>query len=63
MDDEAQLVTTVPGALGITVGDDMVYVASFSNGVVYQFPPENPAGMDDLAGTGSQAFEVAYGTG
>ncbi|MDJ0961753.1 MAG: hypothetical protein QNJ88_13925 [Acidimicrobiia bacterium] len=63
MDDEAQLVTTVPGALGITVGDDMVYVASFSNGVVYQFSPENPAGMDDLAGTGSQAFEVAYGTG
>jgi hypothetical protein len=63
MDDEAELVTTVPGALGITVGDDMVYVASFSNGVVYQFPPDNPGAMHDLASTGNQAFEVAFGTG
>jgi streptogramin lyase len=63
MDDQAELVTTVPGALGITVGDDMVYVASFSNGVVYQIPPDNPSAMSDLASTGSQAFEVAYGTG
>jgi streptogramin lyase len=63
MDDDAELVTTVPGALGITVGDDMVYVASFSNGVVYQFPPDNPGAMNDLASTGSQAFEIAYGTG
>jgi hypothetical protein len=63
MDDAAELVTTVPGALGITVGADMVYVASFSNGVVYQFPPDNPGAMNDLASTGSQAFEVAYGTG
>lgn len=60
--DTPELVTTVPGALGITVGDDMVYVASFSNGVVYQFPPDDPAAMTDLAHTGSQAFEVAYGT-
>jgi len=63
MADAAELVTTVPGALGITVGDDMVYVASFSNGVVYQFPPDDPGAMNDLASTGSQAFEVAYGTG
>jgi hypothetical protein len=63
MAEEAELVTAVPGALGITVGDDMVYVASFSNGVVYQFPPDNPSAMNDLASTGGQAFEVAYGTG
>ena len=62
-EDEAQLVTTIPGATGITVGEDMVYVASFSNGVVYQFPPDNPSAMNDLAQTGSEAFEVAYGTG
>ena len=54
--------TTIPGALGITTGDDMVYVASFDRGVVYQFPPDNPSAMIDLADTGSSAFELAYGT-
>lgn len=58
----AEIVTTVPGALGITVGADMVYVASFSRGVVYQFPPDDPSAMNDLADTGSSAFELAYGT-
>jgi len=60
--DEPELVTTIPLAVGIAVGDDMVYVASFSNGVVYQFPPDDPGAMTELADTGSEAFEVAYGT-
>ena len=61
--DEAELVTTIPDATVITVGDDMVYVASLSRGVVYQFPPDNPSAMNELADTGAQSFEVAYGTG
>jgi len=61
--DEPELVTTVPGAVGIAVGDQMVYVASFTRGVVYQFPPDDPGAMSELADTGSEAFEVAYGTG
>lgn len=61
--EESELVTTIPGALGITVGDDMVYVAALSNGVVYQFPPDDPAAMTQLADAGSEAFEVTYGTG
>jgi hypothetical protein len=31
--------------------------------LVTQFPPDNPAAMNDLASTGNQAFEVAFGTG
>ncbi len=58
----AEAVTMIPGALGISAGDDMIYVASFPTGNVYQFPPDNPASMNDLVSVGNNAFEVAYGT-
>jgi hypothetical protein len=41
----------------------MIYVASFDFGRVYQFSPDDPAGMNDLVDTGSEAFEVAFGSG
>ena len=58
---EAVTVTVIPGALGIRAGADMIYVASFSFGRVYQFSPDNPSGMNDLVETGENAFELAYG--
>ena len=57
----AEAVTVIPGALGIRAGADMIYVASFSFGKVYQFPPDDPAAMIDLVETGADAFELAYG--
>jgi len=57
----AEAVTVIPGATGITAGADMIYVASFSFGRVYQFPPDNPSAMNDLVETGADAFELAYG--
>ncbi len=54
--------TVVPGALGVVAGDDMVYVASFGTGTVYQFPPGDPSAMTDVYNTGGSAYEVAYGS-
>jgi len=57
----AEVATVVPGALGIVAGADMIYVASFDTGKVYQFPPDDPSAMNDLMSTGGSAFEVAFG--
>lgn len=61
--DTAEAVTAIPGALGIAAGEDMLYVASFPTGTLYQFPPDDPAAMNDLVDIGESAFELAYGSG
>ena len=56
-----ETLTVIPSPVGITAGINMIYVASFTFGKVYQFSPENANGMNDLVLVGDSAFEVAFG--